>query len=52
MGGGFGGEGRGQDVGQGGCERKIEVIVKMQKTGGGGWGSQVVRAGWVGAARM
>ena len=43
MGGGGGGRGRGQ----GGCERRIEVFVKIQKKkfleggpvgGGGGWG--------------
>ena len=42
-GGGLGGGGRwggGQGRGQGGCERRIEVFVKIQKKknlGGGGW---------------
>ena len=33
--------GRGRDGGQGGCERRIEVFVKIQKKNGGGgsgWG--------------
>ena len=39
MGGGVGGRGR-DGGGQGGCERRIEVFVKIQKKnwGGGGWG--------------
>ena len=40
-GGGLGGQGRGQGRGQGGCERRIEVFVKIQKKkflGGGGEG--------------
>ena len=33
--------------GQGGCERTVEVIVKMQKKVGGGGGLGVwVRSGW------
>ena len=45
MGGGRGGEGRGRG-GQGGCERRIEVFVKIQKKyfwglGGVGWGVRV-----------
>ena len=34
--------------GQGGCERRIEVIVEMQKKIGGGGG---FRSGWVGGSR-
>ena len=35
-------------VGQGGCERRVEVIVKMQKkVGGGGGGSPNGRGGGV-----
>ena len=36
MGGGVGGGGRGR--GQGGCERRIEVFVKIQKKNLGGGG--------------
>ena len=43
MGGRFGGGGVGMG-GQGGCERRIEVFVKIQKKknwgGGSGWGGQ------------
>ena len=48
---GFGGSGVGR---QGGCERRIEVIVKIQKEVGGGvrcgrrWGCREVRLGLVG----
>ena len=43
VGGGWGGGGGGDRVGlggQSGCERRIEVFVKIQKKilGGGGWG--------------
>ena len=51
---GGGGVGRGQGGGvglvggQGGCERRIEVFVKIQKKNGGGGG----RGGWVGGCRI
>ena len=53
-GGGVGlGGGGGSGVGQGGCERRIEVFVKIQKIknwwgsrGGGGW------SGWCGGVRL
>ena len=33
--------------GQGGCERRIEVFVKIKKNGGGGgWGGRVGGSGW------
>ena len=50
-GGGQGVAGRGRVGGQGGCERRIEVFVKIQKKNGGvggmggGW---VVGSGWGG----
>ena len=56
MGGGPGGLGRGGRVGgggQGGCERRIEVFVKIQKKKwGGGWGSGVrgEGSGWGGGS--
>ena len=53
--GGGGGGGRGR--GQGGCERRIEVFVKIQKKiffflGGGGGGRGVSGRGWVGGVRV
>ena len=52
-GGGGGGSGGGVGVGlggQSGCERRIEVFVKIQKKqilgGGGGWGRWVGGSGW------
>ena len=46
MGGGPGGDGRGRVEGQGGCERRIEVFVKIQKKKmGGGGGRGVVGSG-------
>ena len=51
---GGGGVGSGWGVGlvggQGGCERRIEVFVKIQKKkfGGGGSGGGVGLVGWVG----
>ena len=47
----FGGRGRGQD----GCERRIEVFVKIQKKkkfGGGGGGGQWEGSGWGGGVRV
>ena len=48
-GGGFGGGG-----GQGGCERRIEVFVKIQKTlrGGGGGRGSGGGSGWWGSGLM
>ena len=37
----------GREGGQGGCERRIEVIVKMQKKNGCAWGEGGVRPGSV-----
>ena len=51
MGGGVGGGGRGRVGGQSGCERRIEVFVKIQKKKifkGGGGGS----VGWSGSEWM
>ena len=57
MGGGggrWGGGGRGR--GQGGCERRIEVFVKIQKKifffWGGGVGGSVGGVGWGGGVRV
>ena len=34
--------------GQGGCERRIEVFVKIQKKiGGGSWGVRLRGSGWM-----
>ena len=62
MGGGRGrwGGGGGWGRGQGGCERRIEVFVKIQKKnffgaggrGGGGGGRGVSGRGWVGGVRV
>ena len=38
MGGSVGGRGGGGGGGQSGCERRIEVFVKIQKKKIGGWG--------------
>ena len=54
-GGGFGGRGRGRVGGQGGCERRIEVFVKIQKKfffffflgGGGSLGGSGEGSGWM-----
>ena len=55
MGGGVGGGGVGLLGGQSGCERRIEVFVKIQKkknlgggSGGGGSGGQWEGSGWGG----
>ena len=50
----------GQGRGQGGCERRIEVFVKIQKkkffwgggSGGGGSGGQSEGSGWGGGVRV
>ena len=58
MGGGpWGGGGVGVGLGgQSGCERRIEVFVKIQKKknffGGGGWGGQWEGSGWGGGVRV
>ena len=45
----MGGRGRGQ----GGCERRIEVFVKIQKKNwGGGSGGQLEGSGWGGSGWM
>ena len=54
-GGGSVGGGGGRGRGQGGCERRIEVFVKIQKKkfwGGGGGGRGVSGRGWVGGVRV
>ena len=51
--GGVGGSGKGGEVGQGGCERRIKVFVKIQKKkkiwgggpGGGGGGVGLMGGG-------
>ena len=46
----MGGRVGGRVWGQGGCERRSEVIVKIKKIGGGGWGGRedpVGGSGWV-----
>ena len=47
-GGGVGGQWEGSGWGQGGCERRIEVFVKIQKKkfGGGGGGGRWEGSGW------
>ena len=51
VGGRWGGGGGGSGRGQGGCERRIEVFVKIQKKiWGGGVGGQWEGSGWGGGS--